>query len=148
MSVSIVWLCVGAALLALEAFAVPGVGLLFAGLGAIITAVAVESAFISDLDHIMQGAVFLITTSIFSALLWKKLKAWRLNPNAPQYSNIVGTEAAVVGTLRPGKKGEVKWSGAVMHARLAEGAVAELAEGAIVTVVAVEGNVLSVVSKA
>ncbi len=147
MSISIVWLIVGAALLAAEAMAFPGIGFLFAGLGAIITGVVVEFGFISDTDTTMQGAVFLISTSIFAMLLWKKLKAWRVNPNAPQYSNILGTEASVIGSLKPGKKGQVKWSGTTMHARLQEGAVAELAEGAIVTVVAVDGNVLTVVAK-
>lgn len=147
MEVSVIWLIIGAVFLALEAFQFPGIGLLFAGLGALVAGAAVESGLVGDDAHVVQGAVFLIATSVFAALLWKKLKAWRLNPNTPTYSNIIGTEATVVGTLKAGKVGQVRWSGTLMRAKLSDGTVAELPEGAIVTVAAVEGNVLTVAPK-
>ena len=145
MSVAVIWLLVGAGLIALEVTLAPGIGFLFAGLAAIITGAAIEFGMVGADDSIAQAAVFLIATSVFAALLWKRLKAWRRNPSAPLYSNIVGTDAVVVGTLNPGEEGNVQWSGTLMRAKL-EG-TAPLTKGATVTVIAIDGNVLTVKSK-
>lgn len=148
MQLSVIWLIAGALLVGIDVLHVPGIGFLFAGLGAVVTGGAIEFKLIDATNYMAQVAVFLITTTLFAALLWQKIKAWRLNPSVPEYSNIVGTEATVAGNpLRVGKVGQVKWSGTLMRAKLADGPVSELAEGAIVTVESIEGNVLSVAPK-
>lgn len=142
---SVIWLLAGAALLALEAFGVPGIGFLFAGCGAILVGILIEAGLIGADAIVAQCAVFFIATTVFAVLLWNKLKKWRLNPNAPQYSNIVGTEAAVIGLLKKGDTGTVKWSGTTMRAKLTGADMLE--NGAIVIVTAIDGNVLTVTPK-
>lgn len=144
---SVLWLLAGAVLFAVEAFGLPGIGFLFAAIGAVIAGIAIELGLIGMDDIIAQWAVFFIATTFFAVLLWKKIKAWRLDPNAPHYSNILGTEATVIGTLTEGG-GSVKWSGTTMRAKLASGSgTANLGDGAAVVVTAVDGNVLTVVPK-
>lgn len=145
-SASILWLLAGAAMLALEAFGLPGIGLLFAGLGAILVGAAVEAGLVGTDNYAAQMAVFLIFTSIFAALLWKKLKSWRMNPRGETYQNMIGETAVIaLSGLQKGATGQVRWSGTLMQAELdpSESAMG-LAEGTIVKIVAVKGNVLHV----
>ncbi len=144
MSVSILWLIAGAALLALEAFGIPGVGLLFIGLGALGTAVTIEIGLIGAEDYISQFATFFITSAGFTILLWKRLKAWRIGKGAG-FSNMIGDSAVVgKGGLVKGKEGTVHWSGTTMRAVLAADAADIINENTSVTIVAVLGNVLTV----
>lgn len=145
-SASILWLLAGAGMLALEAFGLPGIGFLFAGLGAILVGVAIEAGLVGAGNYIAQFAVFLVFTSIFAALLWKKLKAWRMNPRGETYQNMIGENAVIaLSGLQKGATGQVRWSGTLMQAELdpSESALG-LAEGSIVKIVAVKGNVLYV----
>lgn len=142
MSISIYWLIGGAALLALEAFGIPGIGFLFAGLAAILVGAVVEAGLIAHDAMVAQWAIFFLATGLFALLLWKKLKQWRMNPNAPRYSNIVGTEAQVTHAIIADGEGEVRWSGTLMRARGVHGQA--IASGTTVLVHAVEGNVLHV----
>ena len=147
MSLSIYWLIGGAALLALEAFGIPGIGALFAGLAAIVTGLLIEFGALPADDLLAQGATFFLATVLFAALLWKKLKNWRLSPGGPRYRNMVGDEAIVVDALSGDFTGNVRWSGTVMQARLQHGTVAELPIGARAVITAVDGNVLIVAPK-
>lgn len=145
-SASILWLLAGAAMLALEAFGLPGIGFLFAGLGAILVGAAIEAGLVGAANYMAQLAVFLIFTSIFAALLWKKLKTWRMNPRGETYQNMIGETAVIaLSGLQKGATGQVRWSGTLMQAELdpSESALG-LAEGTIVKIVAVKGNVLYV----
>lgn len=146
MTLSIYWLIAGAGFLALEAFGASGIGFFFAGIAALLTGLSVELALISPDAVIMQCAVFLILTSLSAALLWKRLKAWRTNPkNAGSYSNMIGDDAMVVGTLVKGQTGMVRWSGTDMRAVIDASSSAELlSDGARVTITAVNGNVVSI----
>lgn len=141
---SILWLLAGAALMALEAFG-PGLGFLFIGLGAIATGVAIEVGTVASADYVSQIAVFFISSGLFAMLLWRKLKSWHTSPEtAERYSNMVGDQAiAGGGGLSPGKEGQVGWSGTTMRAVLVADAPS-VAEGAVVTIVAVKGNVVTV----
>ncbi|MFN8973061.1 MAG: NfeD family protein [Alphaproteobacteria bacterium] len=143
---SILWLLAGAALLALEAFGIPGIGFLFIGLGAIVTGIAVEAGITNSGDYISQFAIFFVTSGALTVLLWRKLKTWHTSPKmAERYSNMVGDQASVgKGGLTPGKEGRVGWSGTTMRAVLAPEITVTLAEGATVTIVAVKGNLVSV----
>jgi membrane protein implicated in regulation of membrane protease activity len=142
---SILWLLAGAALLALEAFGLPGIGFFFIGLGAIVTGVAIEIGIAAADDYISQFAVFFISSGLFAMLLWRKLKAWHTSPRtAERYSNMVGDKAVVgKGGLAPGKEGQVKWSGTTMRAVLAADSP-PVAEGAGVIITAVKGNIVTV----
>lgn len=141
---SLIWLIVGAVFLALEAFGLPGLGLVFAGIGAIVTGIVIESGGVEASDIVLQGAVFCAGTVISALLLWKKLKQWRLNPKQPEYSNIVGEMAVVAGAgLTRGERGQVRWSGTVMQAEI-DGDAEAIEAGAQVKITALHGSVLKV----
>ena len=144
--ISVYWLIAGAVLLALEAFGLPGIGFLFAGIAAILVGALVEIGLIDGAAIVTQFGVFGLATVLFAVLLWKKLKSWRINPSAPHYHNMVGTEAVVTQELINDAIGEVRWSGALMRARLAE-KHGSLTVGSTVIVRAMDGNVLLVAAK-
>jgi membrane protein implicated in regulation of membrane protease activity len=141
---AILWLALGALLLALEAFGLPGIGLLFAGLAAIIVGVAVQYEGIAIDDYVLQGAVFFLLTGVFGALLWKRMKQWRMNPKAGEYNNMVGDIAVVAaGGLTKAQRGHAIWSGTRMKAEIADHEPTErFAEGTELRIAAVEGIVL------
>lgn len=143
---SVWWLLAGALLLALEAFGLPGIGLLFAGLAAILVGIAVEAGLIGVDAVIAQFAVFFIFTTVFAAILWKKLISWRLKPNQAEYQNMIGDKAVIVHAgLQKGAMGEVRWSGTTMQAMLDVSEPAQaLPENTLVEIVAIEGTVLKV----
>lgn len=141
------WLIAGAVLLGLEAFGIPGIGFLFAGLAAIIVGLLVHLEVIDAYDWLLQAGIFCAFTTLFALLLWKKLKEWRINPNAPdQYNNIVGDMATIgKGGIRKGIPGQASWSGTTMTALIDPGVDAdELPEGMMVTITAVKGTQLFV----
>ncbi|MFO1243417.1 MAG: NfeD family protein [Rickettsiales bacterium] len=141
---SYLWLIAGAIMLAIEAFGIPGIGFLFAGIGAFIAGLVITSGFIAEDAYISQFACWFLATTLSAILLWKKLR--RLSAVAPdkQYNNIVGTTATVAtGGLTAGIPGSVKWSGALMTAELETGYDAA-AEGATVDVIATRGTTLIV----
>ena len=141
---AIIWLAVGALLLALEAFGLPGIGLLFAGMAAIIVGIAVNYNGIEADDYVLQGAIFFLFTGVFAALLWKRLKEWRSGSPDSGYNNMVGDIAVVSGAgLKKGERGEAAWSGTTMKAEIADDEPAESFEaGTQLRIAAVEGIVL------
>lgn len=146
MSASILWLIAGAALLALEAFGIPGVGFLFVGIGALGTAITVELDIVNEFDYVSQFATFFITSAAITVLLWKKLKAWRIGKNQDAVGNMVGDKAIVgKGGLIRDQEGQVQWSGTTLRAVLANDAPeSSLPEGRSVTIIAVKGNLATV----
>jgi len=147
MSNSLYWLIASAVFFALEAFGIPGLGFLFAGIGAIATAGLIEAGVIAPADLVSQWALFFVITVASAIVLWRKIKAWRMNPNAPEYSNIIGTEAVVTSAISGTGEGQARWSGTLMRARLADHTAPSLAEGTVVTITRVEGNTLFVTAK-
>ena len=141
------WLIAAALFFAIEAFGVPGLGFLFAGIAALITGILIEYGPLDADNVIEQGAAFLGLTALFAALLWKRIKAWRTNPSADSsFSNMVGDEAVILeGGLEKGKRGKAKWSGTAMSAELSSDAdIDSLDAETIVEIVAVKGNCLIV----
>ncbi len=138
------WLIAGMVLLALEAFGIPGVGMVFAGLAAIVTGTLVGAGLVEESDHLAQFSWWFAVTAISAILLWKPMKRWRMKPGEQEYSNMVGSTAVVFGgDLVKGKIGKAKWSGAIMQAELAANAGVEtLKEGETAEVTGVEGNTL------
>ena len=145
MSVTALWLIAGAVFVGIEIFGVPGIGFLFAGIAALMVGGGVELGVIAAENTLLQFALFFLTTTISAVLLWKKLKEVR----GPSYSNMVGTQAEVMGGGLTGKiEGQVKWSGTIMRARLAEEVIIDvLPAGTFVVITKVEGTLLHVAPK-
>jgi membrane protein implicated in regulation of membrane protease activity len=137
-STEFLWLIVGVILITLEFTALPGVGLLFAGVSALLVGILVES---TGTNQSYQWVIFLAATIIMTLLFYKPLRNYQTNKDA-KYSDIIGQSAIVTGTLVPGVEGKVRWSGTTMKARLQSANT--LIEGKSVKITAVDGNVLIV----
>ena len=147
MNITILWLAAGIALIIFDVLHLGGVGLLFAGLGAIITGAAIQLGLLDVANTVNQWIVFFASTAIMAALLWKPVQKFRLSSRGG-YNNIVG-ETAFVGSNGLSARGsEVTWSGTIMKAELAKGTnIEKLDAGAQVTVVEVKGATLIVKPK-
>lgn len=145
MSVTALWLLAGAAFIGIEMVGVPGMGFFFAGIAALLVGGAIEIGLIAPENLLLQFALFFLFTSVSALLLWNKLKQIR----GPIYSNMVGTQAEVIGGGLAGtREGQVKWSGTIMRARLADEVVIDvLPAGTFVTISKVEGTLLHVIPK-
>lgn len=144
------WLIAGVVFLMAEALGASGIGLLFAGFGALVVGTALQLGFIAGEATITQFILFFAATAAFAFLLWKPLQRFRLNHARGGYSNIIG-ETAYVGSggLSRGKVGEVTWSGTIMQAELAHGVHTDrLDAGTAVTIVEITGAKLIVKPKA
>ena len=139
-----IWLLAGIAMLLVEALGIPGVGFLFAGLGAIATGTALELGLIAHNAMTTQWLVFFASTILIAAALWKPMKKMRAGKTG--YQNMVG-DTAYVGSngLDKHRGGEVTWSGTIMKAMLAKGVTTERMEaGAPVIITDVSGSTLIV----
>lgn len=144
---SYIWLIAGALLLAIEAFGVPGIGFLFAGLAAIVVGLLVDFSIIAADDYVLQVGAFFAFTAVTAALLWKKLKQWRTAPaKGGEFQNIIGDKAIVGrGGLQKGQTGQVSWSGTTMMAEIQDDATVDgIKEGVVVKIVGVRGSKLIV----
>lgn len=145
------WLIAGGVLLALEAFGIPGIGFLFAGLAAIVVGLLVHLEVISPENLVLQAGAFCGITAMLAALLWKTLKNWRTNPEATErFSNIIGDMATVgKGGLEKGSVGQASWSGTTMMAEIDPAcSLNSFDEGTLVQITAVKGNHLFVAPRA
>lgn len=141
------WLIIGALLLAVEAFGVPGIGFLFAGLSAITVGLLVNFSVFMEQDYVPQIGAFFMLTAVSAIVLWKKLKQWHTAPGkGGEYQNIIGDKAIVGrGGLRKGHTGQVSWSGTTMMAEIDDTTSLDaIKEGAVVKIVAVRGSKLIV----
>lgn len=138
------WLIAGAVLAAMEAFGIPGIGLLFGGIAAFLVAIIIEAGVIMQEDFALQFGAWFIITIISALLLWKPMKHWRSRPSSPAYSNMIGSTATICeGDLVAGKKGKAIWSGARMNAEIAPDMGVEiLHDGETAIIHAVDGNTL------
>lgn len=143
---SVFWLLSGALCIVLEAFAIPGVGFLFAGLAAISLGALLNLGYITEGAYLIQLTIFFLLTIGWALLLWIPLKKLRVPSQGENFSNIIGEKAHVSETpLIKGKEGYVKWSGTLMKAKLAEDAgIAIVALGEEVEIVQAKGTMLIV----
>jgi len=112
LSPSSIWFIVGGFLILLEITAVTGIGLLFAGLGAITVGGALEAGWIEAMH--LQFLVFFLATAVWTAVLWKPLKSF-IETKGAGFDDMVGSTAIVFGqAIEKGSMGEVKWSGTIM----------------------------------
>lgn len=149
MTPTTLWLLASVAFLALEALGLPGVGFLFAGLGALLVGALTGFGAIAAGSVTAQWIIFFAATGAFAVLLWKPLQKFHVNRRSHSYSNMVG-DTAYVGSngLKKNAVGEVTWSGTIMRAELAKDAgVESLSAGTAVVIAGVEGAKLIVKPK-
>jgi len=141
MSAYLFWLSVGVLCLGAEALGISGIGLLFAGFGAISAGAALY--FVPELSELLQLLVFLVATALWAAILWKPLQKFRA-PKNKIYQNIIGDTAYISSEgLKKGEVGEATWSGTIMRAQLSDNAnVESLAGGSQTIITALSGNIL------
>ncbi len=117
---SSIWLMAGVLLIILEIVLIPGIGFLFAGLGAISVAVGLIAGGIDSLSA--QFISFFLATAFWTAILWKPLKKF-IGGKGSGFDDMVGSTAVVFGqSIKKGKMGEVKWSGTIMKCQFDPGA--------------------------
>lgn len=141
-----IWMLVGGILLVTEFIWIPGVGMIFIGLGAILVGVLLQYGII--VTPIAQATSFFSISALCGAILWKPFKRMHSGPG-DGYADMVGS-TAVVGAdrLEKGKVGQVTWSGTVMQARIAKVCALESIEsGSPVKIMKVESGVLEVIAE-
>lgn len=145
-ALSIFWLIAGAFLVALEVFGFSGIGLVFAGLGAICTAITIEMGYARPDSLISQFAWFFGYTTAWGLVLWKPLQRLHKPKEGGGYSNIIGDYAVTEGVgLTKGKLGSVRWSGTIAQAELSPGSSLQNVNGGErVKIVALRGSTLIV----
>ena len=141
-NINYLWLIAGAVLVIFEFMLFSGIGFLFAGLAALTVGALAEMHVLNDLT--MQWVVFFIATLVWTLVLWKPLKNYKLNQHHQPFSDVVGQKAILITPLAPGQQGRARWSGTIMNAKLDANNEGILAEGAEVHITRVEGNVLIV----
>ena len=136
------WLIAGGILIVLEFILMPGIGFLFAGLGALTAGLALVLG-LAD-NQVVQWIIFFATTILWTALLWKPLKNFRLGHSGKDFNDMIGHKAVLLEDLTPGITGRAKWSGTIMNAKLEAASNETLLKNSEVTIVEVNGNVLTV----
>lgn len=134
-----IWLIIGFVCLIIE-FKLPTIGFLFLGLGGLTNAVLVSS-YPPCLDY--QFVCFGLVSLAWFIILWYPLKKYMHKGDKHQTFDIIGSRVEVYGTrILVGGEGVVKWSGAIMNARLDVSAVTPAEVGEKLIVEGVKGNIL------
>jgi len=143
------WIAIGFALLAAEVllFGFTTIIFLFAGLGAIVTGLAMMFGLLPE-TWTAGISCFGITTGIISAVLWKPLKKMQDNSTPPQRqsSDLIGYEFVLqqdITTLQPGQH---RYSGVDWKVELDSQAGDQLSAGQRVTVTSIDAGIFRVKS--
>ena len=111
-----VWLAVGLVCIVFELSLAPGIGLLFAGIGALSVAALLVFDLLLASQVEWQFILFCGFTLIWTLLLWKPFKRY-INTGG-KYNIYCGTTAQVQGNDLTKTSGTVRWSGANMRAKI------------------------------
>lgn len=134
---AMIWFLIGLVLIVAE-FAVPGLIIIFFGLGAWASALAVLAV---DLSLFLQIVIFLVVSITTLLLLRKRFVA--AAENTPDLTDeFVGKRAEVIQKFTRGKLGQVKFKGALWQAETASEQVLE--PGDMVMIVGYESIILKV----
>lgn len=146
LQVMYVWFVASVAFMLLEALGAPGIGLLFAGIGALAAGAAVYGGYVHEDAFTTQFAIFFAGSAVSALLLWKPMQKKREGRKAAGFRNMIGDTAFVLsGGINQEEGGNVQWSGTIMKAELMpEYQGNPLAEGDKVVIVEVHGATLVV----
>lgn len=116
----IIWSLIGMALMVLEIFGLPGIGILFTGFSAITVAFLIyfNPDIIDDIG--VQLLYFFFGTVGWAGLLWIPLNKFIRYSDNGDYSNIINTYATTNKRMIKNEFGEVSWSGTKVRAMIAE----------------------------
>jgi len=121
----VIWLILAVVFIIIEVSA-PGIGGLFSGVAALTLGGLLIGDIIAPENMIQELAYFFGLTIFWAAILWKPLKNI-MKPKESAYSDIIGTPVTVVKEdIVKGKTGSVKWSGAVMRAKIVDSSDTEI----------------------
>lgn len=138
-----IWYVLAVVFTALEFVKAPGVGFIFAGIGALVTGLLRQLGFIET--EIAQFTCFFAVTVVSGVVLWKPMKKFRSSHAG--YNDVVGATAIADSDITKLQEGKVKWSGTIMNAKLAPHAKSEVKSGDNIEIVGVEGTTLIVKPK-
>jgi inner membrane protein len=146
-SVTTIWFLVGLVLILLE-FVAPGVILVFIGLGAWITSLAVRLGWAESLD--LQMTWFAASSVILLFSLRRLFKGWFTGFSSSRdtrdnLDEFTGREVVVLSRVADGDRGQVEFKGANWAARAADGAGAIFESGDRAVITAVDGLCLLIV---
>jgi membrane protein implicated in regulation of membrane protease activity len=137
------WIFLGIVFILSEFTFIPGIGLLFVGLGALTTSTLIY--YIPELP-LPQIAIVGIISFIWFLCLWWPLKKFLKGKSkaGPNYFDIVGMQVEVIDMdIEPNSLGRVSWSGTTMNARLKGADIGHgVKVGEKLYVLEVKGNVL------
>ena len=138
-----IWLVVGIICILAELAAIPGIGLLFIGLGALSTSILIY--YIPSLAS-YQVASLGLTSLAWFLILWFPLKAFiygKKNIDRTGYFDMIGMQVEVVeNDLNSSNIGKVLWSGTIMNAKLDIAETGSVKMGEWLYIIEVKGNVL------
>lgn len=149
MEIAYYWFLASALFFLAEALGISGIGLLFAAIGAFCLGILLQTGLLSPENIVAQGALFFLLTAIWAAVLWAPIKKIRMKKSTRDHQDIVGRMAVVDdGGLRKGARGNARWSGTTMNARLADdAAINTAAAGDELKIVKVDGSTLVLAQK-
>lgn len=114
-----IWLLLGAILVTLELVMLPGIGLLFLGIGSVITSIALS--YYPQINLVLQLSIFGLSSAICFGVLWYPIKKFVDKTTIDQSFNIVGSKVKVISHKNKNSKyGQVLWSGTIMNAEFVQ----------------------------
>jgi len=137
-----IWLIIGVICVVMEFFAIPNIGFLFFGFGALSNALIMYNYPLISLTN--QVTFFGLLSLIWFCILYYPLKkyVYHSTDKPANYSDMVGKKAEVYSkTISPDNLGQVKWSGVIMNAYLAPDEPSAKS-GDQVFIIEVKGNIL------
>ncbi|MFT6332212.1 MAG: hypothetical protein ACJAW3_000541 [Lentimonas sp.] len=138
------WLILGVLLLLTEVFS-STVVLLFASLSALVVGGFIYFGVISEDNFNAQLVTFLVACFVWGIALWIPIKKLRKNLYKKKYNDVVGSEAILQEDATYGKNFKVKWSGALMVARIDKNfKESTFKRGDVVQITAVKGTKLTI----